>query len=160
MRALAGELDGLLGSAVEAAKPPLAIGVLNGAAIFHADLVRACEQPLELAYLRTRSYVGTASTGRVTVEWPADLAVDGRRVVLVEDIVDTGRTLVRLVEELHERGAASVKVVVLLDKPTARAVPFQPDLVGFAIADRFVVGCGLDFDGLGRDLPGVWAVAD
>ena len=139
-----------------AADTPLLIAVLNGAAIFHADLARACSAPLELAYLRTRSYRGTDTTGEVELHWPDDLDVRGRRVVLVEDIVDSGHTLSLLVEATRERGATEVSTVVLLDKPAARRVAFVPDVVGFAIDEAFVVGYGLDYDGLGRNLAGVW----
>lgn len=142
-----------------AADAPLFVGVLNGAAIFHADLVRACPLDLEIAYLRTRSYRGTASTGEVDLSWPADLDVAGRRVVLVEDIVDSGLTLTHLVSAMRERGATSVTTVVLLDKPSARKVAFVPEYVGFAIEEAFVVGYGLDYDGLGRNLGGVWQLA-
>lgn len=147
---LAGKLD------TGAADVPLFVGVLNGAAIFHADLARACHRELELAYLRTRSYSGEASTGRVEIMWPDDLEVSGRRIVLVEDIVDSGRTLNRLVAALRERGAAQITTVVLLDKPTARREAFVPDERGFAIDEAFVVGYGLDYDGLGRNLEGIW----
>ena len=153
-----GELGRELSAALDtgAADAPLVVGVLNGAAIFHADLVRACTLDLEVAYLRTRSYRGTASTGEVEVRWPDDLDVAGRRVVIVEDVVDSGLTLTRLVIATRERGAAAVTSVVLLDKPTARRVPFVPDAAGFAIDEAFVVGYGLDYDGLGRNLAGVW----
>ena len=135
---------------------PLLVGILNGAAIFHADLARACGCDLELAYVRTRSYRGTESAGAVEITWPDDLDVADRRVVLVEDIVDSGHTLNRLVAAVRERGAAEVRTVVLLDKPAAREEAFVPDERGFAIEEAFVVGYGLDYDGLGRNLEGIW----
>ena len=128
--------------------------------MFHADLIRACATDLEVAYLRTRSYVGMESTGRVDIEWPTGLNFTGRDIVVVEDIVDSGLTLATLTEALRtEQGAASVHVVSLLDKRSARRVPFTPDQVGFEIEDRFVVGYGLDYDGLGRNLDSIYQLA-
>ena len=145
--------------ALAAERAPLFVGVLNGAAIFHADLTRACGFGLEIAYLRTRSYRGMRSTGAVDVEWPTGTAFAGRHVVVVEDIVDSGLTLATLTAALRdERHAASVTTVVLLDKPAARTSAFEPEFAGFEIEDRFVVGYGLDYDGLGRNLAGVYQV--
>ncbi len=142
------------------ATPPLFVAVLRGAAIFHADLIRAYPGDLEVGYVRTRSYVGTESSGEVSVEFPDDLETAGRHVVVVEDIADSGRTLRVLAKAFSERRAASVTTVVLLDKPAARVVPFEPDHVGFTIAPAFVVGYGLDYDGLGRNLPAIYALVD
>ncbi len=138
--------------------PPLFLGILNGAVLFHSDLIRACDFELEVAYLRTRSYVGMESSGQVDIDWPAELDFAHRQVVIVEDIVDSGRTLATLTTQLQSRGVASLTTVVLLDKPTARRVDFKPDLVGFTIPDAFVVGYGLDYKGLGRNLGGVYQV--
>ncbi len=140
------------------AQPPLFVAVLRGAAIFHADLIRAYTGELEVAYVRTKSYVGTESTGEVQVDFPDDLDVGARQVVIVEDIADSGRTLQVLAKAFSDRGAASVTTVVLLDKPAARVVSFEPDYVGFTIAPAFVVGYGLDYNGLGRNLPAIYAL--
>ena len=142
------------------AAPPLFVAVLRGAAIFHADLIRAYTGDLEVGYLRTSSYAGTESTGEVRIDIPDDLELHDRHVVVVEDIADSGRTLQVLAKALSDRGAASVTTVVLLDKPTARVVDFEPDYVGFSIAPAFVVGYGLDYDGLGRNLPAIYVRVD
>ncbi|MFK8058404.1 MAG: hypoxanthine phosphoribosyltransferase [Saprospiraceae bacterium] len=152
---LASELDEVIGL-----ETPIALGVLNGAILFHSDLIRACSFDVEVAYLRTRSYSGMKSSGKVDIEWPDDLSVNGRHVLLVEDIVDSGRTLVALSEELLKRGAVRVTSVVLLDKPDARVVPYSPDFTGFDIPNAFVIGYGLDFDGLGRNLSAIYQVVE
>lgn len=135
---------------------PIFAAVLQGAAIFHADLLRAFPALAEVAYLRTRSYVGMASSGEVAIEFPDDLELRGRHLVLVEDIADSGRTLAVLAKACQARGVAALTTVVLLDKPEARVVPFVPDLVGFSIPPEFVVGYGLDYRGLGRNLGAIY----
>ena len=136
--------------------PPIFAAVLQGAAIFHADLLRAYSGPVEVAYLRTRSYEGTQSSGEVAIDFPDDLDLRGRHLVLVEDIADSGRTLTVLAKACRERGAAHLTTVALLDKPEARVVEFVPDLIGFRIPPDFVVGYGLDYRGLGRNLPAIY----
>lgn len=135
---------------------PLVIGVLKGAAIFHADLVRKIKSPIEIGYLRTRSYEGSSSTGQLRLEWPDDLLVENRDLVFVEDIIDSGYTMRVLAKAAKDRGAKSILTVALLDKPDARRAEFEPDLVGFTIKPEFVVGYGLDYDGLGRNLPAIY----
>jgi len=154
-QALASALDEVIGL-----ETPIALGVLNGAILFHSDLIRAFTFDVEVAYLRTRSYSGMKSSGQVDIEWPDDLSVTGRHVLLVEDIVDSGRTLVALAKELMDRGAARITSIVLLDKPAARVVPYKPDFVGFEIPNAFVIGYGLDFDGLGRNLSSIYQVIE
>ena len=134
----------------------LAVGVLKGAAIFLADLVRAIDLPVVYDVVWFSSYgSGTESTG--VVEWKKDIESDvrGRHILVVEDIVDTGWTLrlSRLSENLLDRGAASVKVCTLLDKPSRRRVEVRVDYRGFEIEDKFVVGYGLDLCGYYRNLP-------
>ena len=140
--------------------PPLFVAVLHGAAIFHADLIRAFDGELHVGYIRTRSYVGTESSGHVQIEYPEDLDVRDRQVIAVEDIADSGRTLHVLAKALRDRGAASVTTVVLLDKPEARVVDFEPDFVGFTIDPAFVVGYGLDYRGIGRNLPSIYSLVE
>ena len=142
------------------AAPPVFVAVLRGAAVFHADLIRAYGGELEIGFVRTSSYVGTESSGEVAIGIPDDLAVAGRDIVLVEDIADSGRTLAVLAKALRARGAASVTTVVLLDKPSQRVVEVRVDHVGFEIGPDFVVGYGLDYDGLGRNLPAIYARVD
>jgi hypoxanthine phosphoribosyltransferase len=129
------------------------VGVLKGAFPFFADLTRAVDLPVRCDFVSVASYEGTESSG--TLRYRADLTSDvkGATVVLVEDIVDTGLTMSRLVADMRLRGAAEVLVVSLLDKPSRRKVPVQIDYVGFEIPDAFVIGYGLDLDELYRNLP-------
>lgn len=136
-----------------AANRPLLIGVLNGAAPFHADLTRAMEIPLTVDYLRVGSY-GDAMSSSGTLVFTAECStlIAGRNVIIVEDIVDTGRTIRRLREYFVDRGAASVAVASLLYKAEADLFGIPPEYVGFSIPDRFVVGFGLDYKQEGRNL--------
>lgn len=137
-----------------AGRDPLFLCVLKGASVFFSDLIRCVECPLEIDFLRASSYVGMETSGEVKLNVSEIPDLEGRDVVLVEDIVDTARTLSLLKKELSGRGAASIKVVCLLDKPSRRVVEgFSADFTGFAIDDLFVVGYGLDCDQRFRGLP-------
>lgn len=137
-----------------AGKAPLVVGILRGSFIFMADLVRQVELPLSLDFMSASSYgAGTVSSGKVNIRLDLQEDIAGRDVLLVEDILDTGNTLSKLVAELQGRGPASLKLCVLLDKPDRRTKPIQADYVGFTIPDAFVVGCGLDYDQRYRNLP-------
>ena len=128
-------------------KKPLLIGVLKGAVIFLSDLIRHIEVPVEIDFMAVSSYgVDTESSGVVRIQKDLDKSIQGKDVLIVEDIVDTGLTLNYLRENLNSRGPQSLKVVTLLDKPDRRKVSFIPDYCGFTIPDRFVIGYGLDFD--------------
>lgn len=136
---------------------PVMVVVLKGSAIFAADLARAMLLPLEMEFVRLSSYSGTQSTGVVKALLPlADELCEGRHLLVVEDIVDTGTTLSKFLPDLHARGAASVKLAALLSKPDARVHEVEIDYLGFEIPNDFVVGYGLDYDELGRNLPGIW----
>jgi hypoxanthine phosphoribosyltransferase len=135
-------------------EPLTVIGVLNGAVIFVADLIRHIDAPLELAFVSASSYRDGTTSGRLELDFlPAPDAIEGRRILLVDDILDTGRTMASLRAELLERGAREVHGCVLLDKPSRRVVDIDVDFVGFSIEDAFVVGYGLDYAGLYRNLP-------
>ena len=135
-------------------KNPLVIGVLRGAAPFMIDLVRAMDCYLEIDFIDVSSYGdATESSGAVTVLKDIDSDVTGRHILLVEDIVDTGRTLEKLLELFAGRGAASVKVCSLLDKPERRIANVAADYVGLSVPNEFVVGYGLDFRQQYRNLP-------
>lgn len=136
-----------------AGKPIVVIGVLKGSFIFLADLVRAIENPISLDFLGVSSYAGTESTGVVKITHDLTKPIAGKHVLIVEDIVDTGLTLQYLVENLKTRNPASLKVACLLDKPSRAKVRVPLEYVGFTIDDEFVVGYGLDYDGLYRNLP-------
>jgi hypoxanthine phosphoribosyltransferase len=135
------------------------VGVLKGSFVFTADLVRRIPIPLELAFLAASSYRDGTSSGRLDLNFfPAEHEIAGRRLLLVDDILDTGRTLAALLRELNARGAREVRTCVFLDKPSRRAVELQADFRCFEVEDRFVVGYGLDFAGRYRNLPYVGAL--
>ena len=131
------------------------LGILKGSIVFMAELMKQLRLPMEIDFMKVSSYgSGTESTGNVEIK------LDIRRrdletsdILIVEDIIDSGRTLSYLIEYLKLRGAASVKTVTLLDKPSRRVVDLKPDYCGFVIPDEFVVGYGLDFDEKYRELP-------
>ncbi|XP_051126575.1 uncharacterized protein LOC127248332 [Andrographis paniculata] len=138
---------------------PVLVGVANGAFVFLADLVRKIRLPLTLDFVRVVSYgIGTVTSGIPKIIVDLKLNVLGRHVVLVEDIVDTGNTLSILIQYLKSKGASSISVCTLLDKPSRRRVHFEPEgegkyYCGFECPDQFVVGYGLDYAELYRNLP-------
>lgn len=147
------ELGSLL-SAEYAHKNPLFICVLKGAVMFMADLVKRVNIPLEMDFMATSSYgAASKSSGVVRILKDLDRPVEGRHVVLVEDIVDTGLTLKYLCDTMLHRHAASVKIVSLFNKPAGRSVEIEPDYFGFQIPDEFIVGYGLDYAERYRNLP-------
>jgi hypoxanthine phosphoribosyltransferase len=135
------------------------IGVLKGAWIFHSDLVRALKRPVSVDFIRASSY-GNAmeSSGVVRIDKDIEVPIRGRHVLLVEDIVDTGRTLNFLKKRMENGGAKSVKIAALLDKKSRRVVECEADFVGTEIEDKFVVGYGLDWAEKYRTLPGIYYV--
>ena len=129
------------------------LGVLKGSALFTADLVREVGEPAELSFVNARSYgKGTVSSGEVRLGQLEEEVLKDRTVVVVDTILDTGRTLARVTDRVHEIGAFDVFTCVLLDKPARREIDLAPDLVGFTVPDRFLVGYGLDFGGRYRTL--------
>ena len=133
----------------------LVVGVLKGSVIFLADLLRVIgpEVDVHVDFVAVSSYAGTASTGTIRVLLDLRENPEGRDVLLVEDIVDTGLTLSSLTETLRARKPRSLEVCTLLDKPACRKTPFETKYTGFKIADEFVVGFGLDYDERYRQLP-------
>ncbi len=135
------------------------VGVLKGSCVFTADLIRRLPIPLELAFVAASSYRDGTTSGRLDLNFfPAEHEIEGRRLLLIDDILDTGRTLAALRSELLGRGASEVKTCVFLDKPARRAVELDADFRCFEVADKFVVGYGLDFAGRYRNLPFVGAL--
>ena len=133
---------------------PVAVCNLKGSAIFFADVLRATNIDMEMDFMAVSSYGANAvSSGKPFVKRDLFSSVQGKDVILVEDIVDTGRTLVTLREFFKERGAKSVTVVALLDKPARRVVEAQADFVCFSVEDEFLVGYGLDYSERYRNLP-------
>jgi len=132
----------------------LMIGVLRGAVIFMSDLARAIKRPINIDFMAISSYgTSTSSSGVVRILKDLDEAVEGRHILIIEDIIDSGLTLNYLVENLKSRKPASVRICTLLSKPDRRKVDVQVDYNGFIIPDYFVVGYGLDYAGKYRNLP-------
>lgn len=137
-----------------AGHPPLLVGTLKGSFLFLADLARAVGLPATFDFVSVSSYgCGTCSSGAVLLRKDLDEPPEGKDILVVEDIVDSGRTLSYLAGKLKEGGAASVRVCTFLDKPARRAVPFAADYVGFTVPDAFVVGYGMDYNERYRNLP-------
>ncbi|MBI3823985.1 MAG: hypoxanthine phosphoribosyltransferase [Planctomycetes bacterium] len=133
-------------------QPLTIVGVLTGSVMFLADLVRRLDMPLRIGLIQASSYRGAVS-GELRIDASLLADVRGRHVLLLDDILDTGQTLARLVQHLHEQGALSVKVAVLLRKQGRQVHPVNVDFVGFEIPDAFVVGYGLDYNDEHRQLP-------
>ena len=136
-------------------KPLIVIVILKGSMIFASDLIKKLDLPLEIEFMKVSSYgAGTKNSGEIKIH--LDLARENLEqydLLIIEDIVDSGRTLSRLTQLLKNRNANSVKTCTLLDKPSRREVPFTPDYCGTEIEDEFVVGYGLDYDEKYRNLP-------
>ena len=159
LQARIGELATELDEAFDASSEPLFVSILKGSTLFMADLVRAMETSVAVDFLSISSYAGGRG-GVVRIVKDLDQSVEGRDVVIVEDIVDTGLTLNYLRQTLAQRGATSLRTVSLLDKAVRRIIPVSVEMVGFEIPDVFVVGYGLDFQGLYRNVPDILAVRD
>lgn len=139
-----------------AGKKPLMVCILKGSTIFYADLVRAIDLQIDMEFMKASSYgSATVSSGKVTVVGALDDKIKGRDVILVEDIIDSGRTIAFLKEDMQGKGVASLKVASLLDKPDRRVSEVQPDYTGFVVPDEFVVGYGLDYDQQYRNFPDI-----
>jgi hypoxanthine phosphoribosyltransferase len=129
---------------------PLFVGILNGAFMFIADLMRHLNGPYELTFARYSSYRGAGSTGEIREIMPVRQSVEGRSLILLEDIIDTGCTMQHIMNKLKNDGAAEVKLATMLFKPDALVYDLKPDYVGMVIPNDFIVGYGLDYDGMGR----------
>jgi adenylate kinase len=139
-------------------KAPLFVVILNGAFMFASDLIKRVNLPCEVSFLRVSSYRGTASTGEVKEMMPIGTDVKDRDIILLEDIVDTGKTMGEIKQKMKEAGANSVSICTLLFKLDAFQGEYSVDFVGVEIPDRFVVGYGLDYDGLGRNLSSLYQI--
>lgn len=133
-------------------KFPIVVCVLKGAAPFHSELIKHIKTDIEVDYIQVSSYVGTQSSGVITFKKDFGTDIEGRDVIIVEDIVDSGKTLTKLNEILKTKGAKSTTFVTMLDKPSKRTTPFVPDYIGKTIDDLFVIGFGLDLDEKYRNL--------
>ncbi len=151
---------GILISKEYEGKKPLFIGVLNGSFMFAADLFKQITIEAEICFIKLASYKGTKSTGNVITAIGLDTDIRDRHLILLEDIIDTGKTMHEFIPQLKHQQPASVKMAVLLHKPDATIYPVQIDYCCFSIPNRFVLGYGLDYDGFGRNLKEIYQLKD
>jgi hypoxanthine phosphoribosyltransferase len=139
--------------------PLVMVVILKGATVFAADLLRSLSIPAELEFMRAASYgSGTSNSGRLRLAHMVEGPLVGRHVLLVEDIVDSGRTVDAIEKRIRRLGPASLRLAALLDRPARREVEVKIDFCGFVIPDRFVIGYGLDYAGLYRELAGIYSL--
>lgn len=143
-----------------AGKKPLFIAILNGSFIFASDLFKKLHIDAEICFIKLASYKGSKSTGHVVTAIGLDHEVFGRDIVIIEDIIDTGKTLTEFLPQLRHQQPASLRIVALLHKAEATIHPVNIDYLGFTIPDKFVVGYGLDYDGLGRNIPEIYKLVE
>jgi len=143
-----------------AGRKPLFIAILNGSFIFASDLFKKLNIEAEICFIKLASYKGSKSTGTVVTAIGLDAPIYGRDLIIIEDIVDTGKTLTEFLPQLHHQQPASLKIVALLHKAEATKYPIPVDYLGFTIPDKFVVGYGLDYDGLGRNIPEIYKLVE
>ena len=141
-------------------KNPLFLIVLNGAFVFAADLLRSMKMDCEISFVKLSSYVGTQSTNTVRELIGLDKALNGRTVVVVEDIIDTGNTMAHTLPKLKDLGAKDVKIATLLFKPEAFEKSFKIDYIGIEIPNDFIVGYGLDYNGFGRNYAEIYKIVE
>lgn len=132
---------------------PIVLGLLKGCVPFMSDLMKHIDLECEIEFMDVKSYDGTQSSGDIKIRMDINTSVKDRHIIICEDIVDTGKTLDTVVKLLKHRGAASIEVVTLLDKPEGRVIPFTPKYIGITIPKVFVVGYGLDYNELLRNIP-------
>ncbi len=143
-----------------AGKNPLFIAILNGSFMFASDLFKELTVDPEICFIKLASYKGTISTGHVITSIGLDEKLKGRHVVVLEDIVDTGKTLNEFLPQLRDQRPASLKIVALLHKPSALKYPITIDYLGFNVPDKFLLGYGLDYDGLARNLKEIYQLTE
>lgn len=135
---------------------PLVLGILNGSFIFAADLFRYLTVNASISFIKLASYKGTSSTNHVVTAIGLEEDLHGRHVIIVEDIIDTGKTLSSFLPEIYHRNPASLKIATFLTKPSAMKYDVRADYTAFEIEDKFVIGYGLDYDAAGRNLPDLY----
>jgi hypoxanthine phosphoribosyltransferase len=143
-----------------AGEKPLFIAILNGAFMFASDLFKEITIEAEISFIKLASYKGTKSSGQVITAIGLDLDLIGRHVVILEDIVDTGKTLSEFLPQLEHQQPASLKIAALLHKPEATVYPIRVDYLGFSVPNKFLLGYGLDYDGLGRNIPSIYQLVE
>jgi len=140
-------------------KKPIFIAILNGSFMFASDLFKEITVEAEICFIKLASYKGTKSTGNVITSIGLDEPLKDRHVIIIEDIVDTGNTLNKFLPQLHNQQPASLKIAALLHKPEALEYPIVIDYLGFSVPNIFLLGFGLDYDGLGRNLAEIYQLA-
>lgn len=143
-----------------AGKKPLFIAILNGSFMFASDLFKEIHIDAEICFIKLASYKGTKSSGHVITAIGLDMDIIGRDIIIVEDIVDTGKTLSEFLPQIHHQQPASVAIAALLHKPEATVYPLKIDYLGFTIPNKFVLGYGLDYDGLGRNIREIYRLCE
>jgi hypoxanthine phosphoribosyltransferase len=141
-------------------KRPIFIAILNGSFMFASDLFKEINIDAEICFIKLASYKGTRSTGNVITSIGLDEPLKDRHVVIIEDIVDTGNTLHKFLPQLYNQQPASLKIAALLHKPEALEHPITIDYLGFNVPNKFLLGFGLDFDGLGRNLAEIYKLTE
>jgi len=141
-------------------KNPIFIAILNGSFMFASDLFKSIKGPAEIVFIKLASYKGTKSTGNVITSIGLDEPLEGRHVVIIEDIVDTGNTLTKFLPQLYNQQPASLQIAALLQKPEALEYPLDVHYVGFSVPNKFLLGFGLDYDGQGRNLAEIYQLVE
>ena len=141
-------------------KKPLFIAILNGSFMFASDLFKHITIDTEICFIKLASYRGTKSSGQVITAIGLDTDITGRNVIILEDIIDTGKTLNEFLPQIRNQQPASLKIAVLLHKPEATVYPITINYCGFSIPDKFVVGYGLDYNGLGRNISSIYKLRE
>ncbi|MDP4281606.1 MAG: hypoxanthine phosphoribosyltransferase [Bacteroidota bacterium] len=141
-------------------KDPVFLSVLNGSYVFAADLLRHIKGPCRISFVKLSSYSGTTTTSHVKELIGLNEDIQGKDVIILEDIIDTGITVDRLLEEVKKRNPASIRIACFCYKPEAFQKNFHIDYIGMKIPNKFIVGYGLDYDGYGRNLPHIYEVVD
>jgi len=141
-------------------KHPILIGVLKGSFVFMADLIRLLDFPLEVEFVRLSSYGGGKSPGKIKLVQDVQSKIEGRHVLVIEDIIDTGLTTTFVLEHLGKKKPASLKLCTLTDKPSRREVTVNIDYLGLTVPNKFIVGYGIDWNERFRYLPGIYAMED
>jgi len=143
-----------------AGQRPLFIAILNGSFMFASDLFKELTIDAEICFIKLASYKGTRSTGHVITSIGLDESLKDRHVIIIEDIVDTGKTLSEFLPQLQDQQPASLKIAALLHKPEALKFPINIDYLGFSVPNKFLLGYGLDYDGLGRNLKEIYQLTE
>lgn len=143
-----------------AGKRPLFISILNGSFMFSSDLFKALKVESEICFIKLASYKGTRSSGQVVTAIGLDIDITGRDIIVLEDIIDTGKTLSHFLPQVRNQQPSSLKIAVFLHKPEATQFPIEIDYKCFSIPNKFVLGYGLDYNGLGRNLSQLYQLAE